>query len=381
MNFKSSKSKIYLSPPHIENVGCTSIEELISLDQDSDELESTITFEQDLQSYFDNKKQVAVLSSGTAAIHLALVLAGVTRRDEVICQSFTFSASVNPIIYQGATPIFIDSEKESWNMCPILLEAAIQDRIKKGKTPKAIIVVHSYGMPAKMDKIAEIAKQYQLVLIEDAAEALGSTYKNKQCGTLGDYGVISFNRNKIITTFGGGALVCSTEATKKRAVFLATQARDNTPYYQHSEIGYNYRMSTIVAGIGSSQIESLDKHIALRRKMNAFYKELFSNIDGITLFEEPNSDYFSNHWLSCIIIDPKKSTSTPEQIRLALEAAAIESRPLWKPMHLQPIFREAPFYGTKVSETLFKTGLCLPSGSNLKDADRKRIAETIKKLF
>ena len=338
-------------------------------------------FENDLEQYLQTDKKVAVLASGTAALHLALILAGVTRGDEVLCQSFTFSASANPIVYQGATPIFVDSESDTWNMCPRALEKAIKKGIEKGKKPKAIVVVHLYGMPAKMDEIQEISKRYDITLIEDAAEALGSTYKGQKCGTFGDFGVLSFNGNKIITTSGGGALVCKTEEAKQKAVFLATQARDNAPHYQHSEIGYNYRMSNIVAGIGRGQMEVLDKHISYRRNNHQFYQDLFKNAKGVIVFKEPTKDYFSNHWLSCIVIDTAITCFSREDLRLHLEKENIESRPLWKPMHLQPVFDYCDYFGETVSEDLFENGLCLPSGSNLTDTDRKRISKVINNLL
>ena len=293
----------------------------------------------------------------------------------------TFSASANPITYQGATPIFVDSETDTWNMCPIALEEAIKDSISKNKKPKAIIVVHLYGMPAKMDEIVAISKKYEIPLIEDAAEALGSTYKGKNCGTFGDFGILSFNGNKIITTSGGGALVCKTEESKNKAIFLATQARDNAPHYQHSEIGYNYRMSNIVAGIGRGQMEVLSKHIGYRRANNKFYQELFRNIKGVTVFEEPNENFYSNHWLSCIIVEEEIAGFSREDLRLSFEKDNIEARPLWKPMHLQPIFKDCDYYGTDVSEKLFNNGLCLPSGSNLTVDDRNRIKESLYKLL
>jgi dTDP-4-amino-4,6-dideoxygalactose transaminase len=335
-------------------------------------------FEEDLERYLGQNSCVGALSSGTAALHLALILLGVKRDDEVICQSMTFSASANPIVYQGALPIFIDSEPTTWNMCPIALEEAIQDRIAKGKKPKAIIAVHLYGMPFKVDEIRKIATTYQIPIIEDSAESLGSTYKGQRCGTFGDISILSFNGNKIITTSGGGAIVTKTMELKSKAVFLSTQARDNAPHYQHSEIGYNYRMSNICAGIGRGQMEVLDNHVNLRRAMHDFYVSLFEGNNGITVFSEPNADYFSNHWLSCILVNPDGTGGmTREQLRLKLEAENIESRPLWKPMHLQPVFAHCPYYGGTDSEHLFKNGLCLPSGSNLTDEDRSRIKKVI----
>ena len=338
-------------------------------------------FEEDLEKFLNANVKVAALSAGTAALHLALIECGVVHGDEVICQSMTFSASANPIAYCGAIPVFIDSEKDTWNMCPKALREAIVDRTAKGNKPKAIIVVHLYGMPAKMDEINAIAKEFDIPVIEDAAEALGSKYKNVACGTFGRFGVLSFNGNKIITTSGGGALVCNTQEDKDKAVFLATQARDDAPHYQHSHIGYNYRMSNITAGIGRGQMEVLVSRVEARRAMNKFYQDLFADIDGVTVFVEPSSDYYSNHWLSAILVDPKVAGITREELRLALLEDDIESRPLWKPMHMQPIFANSPYYGTNVSEELFENGLCLPSGSNLTDEERARISKKIKEVF
>ena len=343
--------------------------------------ENITDFEQDIEKYLIQNSKVACLSSGTAAIHLALILAGVLQDDEVLCQSFTFSASANPITYQGAKPVFIDSEKDTWNMCPVALENAIIASIENGRKPKVIIVVHLYGMPAKIDEISSIAKKHEIILIEDAAESLGSSYKGQKCGTFGDYGILSFNGNKIITTSGGGALVCKTEEAKQKAVFLATQARDNAEHYQHSEIGYNYRMSNVLAGIGRGQMEVLDKHVSLRREMHQFYQEIFQDVKGVTVFTEPNSDFYSNHWLSCIVVNESITGFSSQELRLQLEKDSIESRPLWKPMHLQPVFTNCDYYGGTVAEDLFKEGLCLPSGSNLSDADRERIAESIQKVL
>ena len=371
------KSKIWLSSPHMGGTEQKYIKEAFETNWIAPLGPNVTGFEEDLKTYLLTEKEVGVLSSGTAAIHLGLEILGVGKGDEVLCQSFTFSASANPIAYQGATPIFVDSEEETWNMCPNQLEEAIKDRISKGKKPKAIIVVHLYGMPAKMDEILAIAKKYEITLIEDAAEALGSNYKGQKCGTFGDYGILSFNGNKIITTSGGGALVCKNNKLKEKAIFLATQARDDAPHYQHSEIGYNYRMSNIIAGIGRGQMEVLDKHISLRRAMNQFYKNIFKNIEGITVFEEPNKDFFSNHWLSCIIIESDITGFNREDLRKELLSKNIESRPLWKPMHLQPVFKDFPFYGNTVSETLFNKGLCLPSGSNLTKKDKALIAKSI----
>ena len=372
-------TKIWLSSPHMGGTEQNYIKEAFDSNWIAPLGPNVTGFENDLENYLEQDVHIACLSSGTAAIHLALVQLGVGYNDEVICQSMTFSASANPIRYQGATPVFIDSEKETWNMCPSHLEEAIKDRIAKGKKPKAIILVHLYGMPAKMDEIIKIARQYGIPVIEDAAEALGSTYKGRKCGTFGDFSILSFNGNKIITTSGGGAMVCKTKKDKEQTVFYATQARDNAPHYEHTKIGYNYRMSNISAGIGRGQMEVLDNHIGLRRKMNTFYKELFKNIEGVTLFQEPNSDCFSNHWLSCIVIGDK-APFTRKQLFDKMEENNIETRPLWKPMHLQPVFKNYPYYGSNVSETLFETGLCLPSGSNLSQEDLDRIALTVNNI-
>ncbi|OGS69121.1 MAG: pyridoxal phosphate-dependent aminotransferase [Flavobacteria bacterium RIFCSPLOWO2_12_FULL_35_11] len=374
--------KIWLSPPHMSGNEMKYIQEAFNTNWIAPLGPNVNEFENTLQSYLGANNFAAALSSGTAAIHLGLILAGVKQGDEVLCQSFTFSASANPIVYQGATPVFIDSEADTWNMCPIVLENAILDRLKKGKKPKAIIVVDSYGMPAKWDQIIALAKKYSLFLIEDAASALGSTYKNQKCGTFGDIGVLSLNGNKIITTSGGGALVAKTKEIKDKAVFFATQSRDNAPHYQHSEIGYNYRMSNILAGIGRGQMEVLNDHIALRRAMHNFYVTYFKDTKGVTVFTEPNTDYFSNHWLTAILVNPEETGGkTREDLRLALDAANIESRPLWKPMHLQPIFANDPYYGGALSESLFQNGLCLPSGSNLTNEDRDRIKLALDNFF
>lgn len=374
------KDKIWLSSPHMGGSEQKYIQEAFDANWVAPLGPNVNGFEQDLENYLQNDAKVACLASGTSALHLSLILAGVKQGDEVLCQSMTFSASANPIVYQGATPVFIDSEKDTWNMCPKALEEVIEDRISKGNKPKAIIVVHLYGMPAKMDEITNIAKKHDITLIEDAAEALGSTYKGQKCGTFGDFGILSFNGNKIITTSGGGALVCKNEEDKKKAIFLATQARDDAPHYQHSHIGYNYRMSNIVAGIGRGQMEVLDKHIGYRRNNHAFYQEVFKNIDGIHVLTEPTNDYFSNHWLSAILIDERKTGFTREDMRLALLEENIESRPLWKPMHLQPIFKDCPYYGGNVAKFLFTDGLCLPSGSNLENKDLNRIETVIQNL-
>jgi dTDP-4-amino-4,6-dideoxygalactose transaminase len=374
--------KIWLSSPHMGGNELKYIHEAFDSNWVAPLGPNVTGFEEDLEKYLSEKVFVGALSSGTAALHLALILLCVTAGDEVICQSMTFSASANPIVYQGATPIFIDSEPETWNICPNALEDAIKDRIAKGKKPKAIIGVHLYGMPFKVDEIRAIADKYEIPIIEDSAEALGSSYKNQKCGTFGDISILSFNGNKIITTSGGGAIVCKNIETKNKAVFLATQARDNAPHYQHSEIGYNYRLSNICAGIGRGQMEVLDKHVTLRRQMHQFYSDVFKDRDGIKVFSGPNNDYFSNHWLTAITIDSDKNCGkTRENLRLLFEKENIETRPLWKPMHLQPVFRDAPYYGGTVSENLFNNGLCLPSGSNLTDNERKRIENSLINFF
>lgn len=335
-----------------------------------------VGFEESLETYLGQNTYVAALSSGTAAIHLALIILGVGPGDEVICQSMTFSASANPIKYLGATPVFIDSEPITWNMSPDYLEEAIEDRIQKGKKPKAIIAVHLYGMPYLIDEIRDISKKYEIPVIEDSADAIGSSYKNQKCGTFGEISILSFNGNKVITTSGGGALISSNPKYKEKAIFLATQARDDAPHYQHSHIGYNYRLSNVCAAIGRGQMEVLDEHIGLRRKMNQFYINLFKDYSDIKVFTEPNSNFYSNHWLSCITFE-NTSEKNPDGLREALIEKNIETRPLWKPMHLQPVFKDAPFYGDGTSESLFEKGLCLPSGSNLDDEDRLRLSENI----
>lgn len=339
-------------------------------------------FEADLKEFVGENKEVVALSAGTAALHLALVELGVGVGDEVICQSFTFCASANPIAYCGATPVFVDSEEDTWNISPELLEEAIKDRIEKtGKTPKAIIPVHLYGMPAKMDEISAIAQKYNIPIVEDAAEALGSSFKGQQCGTFGKFGALSFNGNKMITTSGGGALVCQNEDDKKKIMFFATQARENFPYYQHEKIGYNYRMSNICAGIGRGQMTILDEHIEHHRNINKLYCEAFEAVEGITVMTNPNEDFNSNFWLSAILIDKEKTGVDYNTVMAKLQEHSIESRPLWKPMHLQPIFANSPAYVNGVSERLFSQGLCLPSGPCVSEDDVKNIIEIIKQTL
>ena len=339
-------------------------------------------FENEIENYYNREPFVTALNSGTSALHLALILLGVKSGDEVICQTMTFSASANPILYQGATPVFVDSETETWNICPEYLEAAIKDRIKKGKKPKAIIAVHLYGTPYKVDEIHAIADRYTIPIIEDAAEAFGSCYKGKKCGTFGNFGILSFNGNKIITTSSGGALLSKNQNLKEKAIFYATQSKDDAVHYQHSEIGYNYRMSNICAGIGLGQIKVLNVNVKARRENHFFYKDIFEKINNVEVFEILNDAYFSNYWLNTILVEPDfKNNKTKEDLRLVFEKANIETRPLWKPMHLQPIFEEYPYYGNKVAEKLFEKGLCLPSGSNLSKEDKSRIKGIIVNFF
>ena len=377
-----NNSKIWLSSPHMGGSERNYVQEAFDSNWVAPLGPNVNGLEKDLENYLGNGAHVGALSSGTAAIHLGLILLGVKAGDEVLCQSMTFSASANPILYLGAIPVFIDSEEETWNICPTALEEAIVVQIKKDKKPKAIIAVHLYGVPYQIEAIKVISDKYGIPVLEDSAEALGSSYKGQQCGTFGDIGVLSFNGNKIITTSGGGAIVIKSKEIKDRAVFYATQSRDDAPHYQHSEIGYNYRMSNICAGIGRGQMEILDDHVALRRKMHAFYVDLFKDIDAVTVFSVPNDDYFANYWLSAILVAPNSDKGIDrEALRLAFEAANIESRPLWKPMHLQPVFSKYPYYGNNVAEKLFEKGLCLPSGSNLTDEERERIKKVVLDFF
>ena len=375
-------TKIWLSSPHMGGNELKYIHEAFDSNWVAPLGPNVGGFENDLETFLKEEVYVAALSAGTAALHLALIASDVKRDDEVICQSMTFSASANPIAYLGAKPVFVDSEKDTWNMCPVQLRKAVENRIQNGVKPKAIIIVHLYGMPAKMDEILQVANEFGIPVIEDAAEALGSHYKGKMCGTFGQYGVLSFNGNKIITTSGGGALVTQSQKDKDFAVFLSTQARDEAPHYQHSHIGYNYRMSNISAGIGRGQMEVLNDRIRARREMSNFYRECFKDIPGVKVLQEPNSDYFSNHWLSAILIDPSLTNGIDrETLRLKFLEENIESRPLWKPMHMQPVFQDALYFGENVSENLFENGLCLPSGSNLTDEERERIKSVIVDCF
>jgi len=376
-----NNKKIYLSLAHMSGNEQKYIQEAFDTNWVVPLGPNVDGFEKDLKQYLEQERFVVALSAGTAALHLGLIQLGVKAGDEVICQSFTFSASANPILYQHATPVFVDSEPQTWNMDPDLLEEAIEDRYKKtGRYPKAIIPVHLYGMPANMERITAIANKYGIPVLEDAAEALGAEYKGQKCGTFGDFGVSSFNGNKMITTSGGGALVCRTAEQAAKTKFYATQARDQAPHYQHSQIGYNYRMSNICAGIGRGQMTVLQKHVERRRAIQKMYSRALTGYKGIRLLENPSPDYNSNHWLSCILVDPALAGFSREDLRLKMEAENIETRPLWKPMHLQPVFANAPFYGNDTSEKLFEQGLCLPSGSILSDEDVERVIRCIKDL-
>lgn len=378
-NNSSLPEKIWLSSPHMGGAELTYVQEAFATNWIAPLGPHVDNFEKDL-CRFTAARHAAALSSGTSAIHLALILLGVKAGDFVLCQSFTFSASANPIAYQGAIPVFIDSETDTWNMDPVALEEAIVSLKAKGQEPKAIIPVHLYGMPAKMNEIMAISKKYGIPVIEDAAEALGSTYEAKACGTFGDLGILSFNGNKIITTSGGGALISDNEEWIRKSRFLATQARDNAPHYQHSHIGYNYRMSNVVAGIGRGQMEVLPERVKQRRANYDFYVGALGNIPGISFLPEPAGSY-SNRWLTCILVNPEQTGGvTREDIRLALEAENIESRPLWKPMHLQPVFADSPYFGGQVAEKLFEQGLCLPSGSNLSRTDLEKVIQQIQLL-
>lgn len=373
----SIQKKIWLSSPHMGGTEQSYVQDAFDTNWIAPLGPNVLGFETDIEDYLGNEMHVACLSSGTGAIHLALELLGVGLDDEVLCQSFTFAASANPITYLGAKPVFIDSEADTWNISPELLEQAILDRIGRGKKPKAIIAVHLYGMPYKVDEVNEIAEKYDIPVVEDSAEALGSSYKGIKCGNFGELAILSFNGNKIITTSGGGALLCKNNQLKEKAVFLATQARDNAPHYQHSHIGYNYRMSNVLAGIGRGQMEVLDDRVHARRSNFKYYQTQLAALESVSFVMEPEGSY-SNRWLSCILTP---SFEIREEIRLALAEENIESRPLWKPMHLQPVFENALQYTNGVSEDLFQRGLCLPSGSNLEEEDLERICNIIKSLL
>lgn len=373
-------SKIWLSSPHMGENEYKYVTEAFETNWIAPIGPHLNAFEEQIKNYI-HVDHVAALSSGTAAIHLALLLLGVQAGDEVICSSFTFAASANPITYEKAIPVFVDSEKDTWNMCPELLGECIEDRIAKGKMPKAIIVVHLYGMPAQMDRIMAIAKKYEIPVIEDAAEALGSTLNGKKMGSFGEFGVISFNGNKIITTSGGGALASNDSKMIEKAKFLATQARDPFPHYEHTHIGYNYRMSNVVAGIGRGQMEVIDLRVSQRRANFEFYKNTLGKIKGVHLLDEPHG-FHSNRWLTCVTFDLTVfGAGIHDKVRIELDKLNIETRPLWKPMHLQPVFADCPAYTNGVSETLFNQGLCLPSGSNLTQIDLERVVEAISNVL
>ncbi len=372
---------IYLSTPHMSGKEMKYIEEAFHKNEIFPNGTNIDAFEEDLKR-FTGAGYVNCLSSGTAAIHLALITLGVEQYDEVICSSFTFSASASPIVYLKATPVFIDSEPTSWNLQPALLESAIKNRIKKGKKPKAIIVVHLYGMPARMDKIMEIADRFGVPIIEDAAEAIGSKFNGQHCGTIGEIGILSFNGNKTITTSAGGALLSKKKKYCDHVTFLSTQARDSYPHYEHTEIGYNYRMSNICAGIGRGQIEIIGERVRKRRENFFFYKDALKDLPGITFLEEPDERFFSNYWLTTILIDSEKTGGiTREHIRIELQKCYIESKLLWKPMHLQPIFKDCPAYVDGTSERLFNFGLCLPSSTCITDEDRDFVVESLRRFI
>jgi dTDP-4-amino-4,6-dideoxygalactose transaminase len=371
------KDKIWLSSPHMSGKEIHYINEAFNSNWIAPLGPNVNGFEQDISDYLGEGSKVACLSSGTAAIHLGLIQLGIKDGDEVICQSKTFSASANPIMYQRAVPIFVDSERTTWNISAEQLEIAIKDRLSKGKKPKAIVAVHLYGMPYDVDAIHSLSIKYDIPILEDSAEALGSSYKGRKCGTFGDISVLSFNGNKIITTSGGGALVSKIQEYRDKSIFLATQARDNAVEYHHTHVGYNYRMSNIVAGIGRGQMTVIDDHVKKRRSIFELYKKSFQDIDEIGFLEEPDG-YYSNRWLTCITLP---SIGIREDLRLFLEKDNIESRPLWKPMHLQPIFMDMPKYINGVSDDLFNRGLCIPSGSNLTENDLERVISNVKKYF
>ena len=371
------KNKIWLSSPHMDGTEQKFIQEAFESNYIAPMGSQLLAFEDELEAYLGGQKYILALNSGTSAIHLALKLAGVSKGDEILCQSFTFCASANPILYVGAIPVFIDSEPTTWNICPELLENTIKDRLKKGTKPKAIIAVDSYGMPFQVTEIRAVAEKYNIPIIEDAAGALGSRVDDIASGTFGEFGIISFNGNKIITTSSGGALLCNTKEAKERALFLATQARDTAIHYQHSEIGYNYRMSNVLAGIGRGQLGVLNERVQARRAIFDFYKEALFELNELQFLEEPKG-YYSNRWLSCL---QTPSFEIRENIRIALDKENIESRLLWKPLHMQPVFQSCPAYTSGVSEKLFNNGLCLPSGSNLSELDLLRITNCIKKAL
>lgn len=369
--------RIYLSPPHMSGDEMEYVRQAFEKNWVAPIGENVDEFEKAIEEYLDIEHAVA-LSSGTAALHLALINLGIKAGDEVLVPTLTFCASVNAIVYQSAVPVFVDSEKDTWNMSPELLSSAVEDRIRRGKKPKAIILVHLYGMPARIDEIKSIASRYEIPVVEDAAEALGSKYKGQHVGTFGKIGILSFNGNKIITTSGGGALITNDQKIAEKALFFSTQARDEAPYYQHSEIGFNYRMSNILAGIGRGQMEHIDEFIIQRRENYNFYKREFEKYDFVDFLTEPEGIY-STCWLTTMLFDEK--VISPGKVRLALEKEEIEGRFIWKPMHMQPVFKNYPGYLNGTAEAIFKRGLCLPSGSNLTSEDRQRVANALHNVF
>jgi dTDP-4-amino-4,6-dideoxygalactose transaminase len=375
-----NKERIWISPPHLGGKEIEYVKDAFDKNWITTIGDNVTGFEKDIQSYLGGKEEVVALNSGTSALHLALLLQGVEKEDLVICQDLTFVATIDPVVYIGAEPVFVGSERQTWNLSPVFLEEAIQACIDKGRKPKVIIWVNLYGMPAQIDEIRKISQKYHIPLLEDAAESLGSSYAGRKCGTWGDFSVFSFNGNKIITTSGGGVLVSADKEKIRKARFLASQARDEAPWYQHSQIGYNYGMSNIVAGIGRGQMHVLSQRIEQRRKNNACYREHLAAIPGISFQTEPSPEFFSNYWLTVILIDPEKTNGiTREDVRIALENENIESRPMWKPMHLQPVFENCSYYGDTTGEDLFNQGLCLPSGSTLTEEHLNRIIKVIKK--
>lgn len=378
MSSGEQQNRIWLSPPHLGGQEQQYLDAAISENWIAPAGPQIDRFEGELENYIGYKKYAAALNSGTAAIHLALILAGVTKGDEVICQTLTFAASANPIKYLEATPVFVDSEQKTWNICPVLLEEAIKDRIAHGKKPKAIIAVHLYGMPYQVDEVLAVAKKYKIPVIEDAAEALGSSYDGQSCGNFGKYAIFSFNGNKIITTGGGGALLTNTEDEKEEAIFLATQAKDQALHFEHSQLGYNYRMSNIAASIGCGQMEVLAERISQKREINSWYRELFTTLNIEVQFQdEPSDTYFSNYWLTVVQLDE----NVRDRMISAFAEANIECRPVWKPMHLQPLYKDCTFYSGAVAENLFKNGLCLPSGTNMTAENRERIVNCLKTIL
>lgn len=372
--------KIYLSSPHMGGNEVKFVQDAFDTNWIAPLGPNVNGFEDDLKRY-NSIDHCSVLGTGTAAIHLALILLGVEKDDEVLCSTFTFSATTNAIRYQHAIPVFVDSELDTWNMCPSKLGEAIEDRISKGKKPKACLDVHLYGMPSQIEEIVAVCKEHNIPLIEDSAEALGASYKGQKMGTFGDLGIYSFNGNKIITTSGGGALVSNNKEWIDKSRYLATQARDPAPHYQHSVVGYNYRMSNICAGIGRGQMEVLDERVRLRRAINKWYRNILEPYSFISFLTEPSDDYYSNFWLTTIVVEDNHQGITRETIRLGLEENNIECRPLWKPMHLQPVFKDFPAYTNGVSEELFDKGLCLPSGSNLTEEEKSRIEQALLRVL